>query len=86
MVVLQVNAWLQILDVFRFSVMLYLLMLFAVSFKGCMKLIREQLNWGTKSELKSEVLRGIKEIGSVIYTMGLLDIVLVSPIRQIVKI
>jgi cytoplasmic FMR1 interacting protein len=43
---------------------------------GCMKLIREQLNWGTKSELKSEVLRGIKEIGSVIYTMGLLDIVL----------
>lgn len=86
MVVLQVNAWLQILDVFRFSVMLYLLMLFAVSFKGSMKLIREQLNWGTKSELKSEVLRGIKEIGSVIYTMGLLDIVLVSPIRQIVKI
>ncbi|CAN8255346.1 unnamed protein product [Cochlearia groenlandica] len=43
---------------------------------GCMRLIREQLNWGTKSELKSEVLRGIKEIGSVIYIMGLLDIVL----------
>jgi len=60
--------------------------MFGVSFKGCMKLIREQLNWGTKSELKSEVLRGIKEIGSVIYTMGLLDIVLVSPVRQIVKI
>lgn len=49
---------------------------------GCMRLIREQLNWGTKAELKTEVLRGIKEIGSVIYTMGLLDIVLVSPIRQ----
>ena len=47
-----------------------------------MRLIREQLNWGTKAELKTEVLRGIKEIGSVIYTMGLLDIVLVSPIRQ----
>lgn len=75
-----------ILDVFRFSVILYVLMLFTVLCKGCMKLIREQLNWGTKSELKSEVLRGIKEIGSVIYTMGLLDIVLVSPIRQIVKI
>ncbi|CAF1697809.1 unnamed protein product [Brassica napus] len=43
---------------------------------GCMRLIREQLNWGTKAELKTEVLRGIKEIGSVIYTMGLLDIVL----------
>lgn len=53
-----------------------------LSFTGCMRLIREQLNWGTKSELKSEVLRGIKEIGSVIYTMGLLDIVLVSSIRQ----
>lgn len=66
--------------------MLYLLMLFVVSFTGCMKLIREQLNWGSKSELKSEVLRGIKEIGSVIYTMGLLDIVLVSPIRQITEI
>ncbi|XP_010549637.1 PREDICTED: protein PIR [Tarenaya hassleriana] len=43
---------------------------------GCMRLIREQLNWGTKAELKSEVLRGIKEIGSVIYLMGLLDTVL----------
>ena len=52
---------------------------------GCMRLIREQLNWGTKAELKTEVLRGIKEIGSVIYTMGLLDIVLVSPIRWIVR-
>lgn len=50
-----------------------------------MRLIREQLNWGTKAELKTEVLRGIKEIGSVIYTMGLLDIVLVSPVRRIVR-
>ncbi|XP_057961158.1 protein PIR isoform X1 [Malania oleifera] len=44
--------------------------------KGCMRLIKENLNWGTKSELKAEVLHGIKEIGSVLYWMGLLDIVL----------
>ncbi|MFQ6650087.1 hypothetical protein Gotur_023077 [Gossypium turneri] len=30
---------------------------------GCMRLVKEQLSWGTKSELKAEVLRGIKEIG-----------------------
>lgn len=43
-----------------------------------MRLVRENLNWGSKPELKAEVLRGIKEIGSVLYWMGLLDIVLVS--------
>ncbi|KAF3452390.1 hypothetical protein FNV43_RR02823 [Rhamnella rubrinervis] len=43
---------------------------------GCMRLTKEHLNWGAKSELKAEVLRGIKEIGSVLYWMGLLDIVL----------
>ncbi|XP_038995515.1 protein PIR-like [Hibiscus syriacus] len=43
---------------------------------GCMRLVKEQLSWGTKPELKAEVLRGIKEIGSVLYWMGLLDIVL----------
>ncbi|KAL4323779.1 hypothetical protein GQ457_11G006610 [Hibiscus cannabinus] len=43
---------------------------------GCMRLVKEQLSWGAKSELKAEVLRGIKEIGSVLYWMGLLDIVL----------
>ncbi|XP_031282601.1 protein PIR [Pistacia vera] len=43
---------------------------------GCMRLVKENLNWGSKSELKAEVLRGIKEIGSVLYWMGLLDIVL----------
>lgn len=43
---------------------------------GCMRLVKEQLNWGTKLELKAEVLRGIKEIGSILYWMGLLDIVL----------
>ncbi|KAJ6694043.1 hypothetical protein OIU85_004798 [Salix viminalis] len=45
---------------------------------GCMRVVKENLNWGTKSELKAEVFRGIKEIGSVLYWMGLLDIVLVS--------
>ncbi|KAJ4956396.1 hypothetical protein NE237_013179 [Protea cynaroides] len=43
---------------------------------GCQRMVKEQLNWGSKSELKAEVLHGIKEIGSVIYWMGLLDIVL----------
>ncbi|KAK4774504.1 hypothetical protein SAY86_009439 [Trapa natans] len=43
---------------------------------GCVRLINEQLNWGNKSELKAEVLSGIKEIGSVLYWIGLLDIVL----------
>ncbi|KAG6751838.1 hypothetical protein POTOM_044048 [Populus tomentosa] len=43
---------------------------------GCMRVVKENLNWGTKSELKAEVLRGIKEIGSVLYWMGLLDVVL----------
>lgn len=45
---------------------------------GCMRLVKENLNWGAKTELKTEVLRGIKEIGSVLYWMGLLDIVLVG--------
>ncbi|XP_028790624.1 protein PIR isoform X2 [Neltuma alba] len=43
---------------------------------ACVRLVKEHLNWGAKSELKAEVLRGIKEIGSVLYWMGLLDIVL----------
>ncbi|KAG5056233.1 hypothetical protein JHK85_008743 [Glycine max] len=43
---------------------------------GCVRLVKEHLNWETKSELKAEVLHGIKEIGSVLYWMGLLDIVL----------
>lgn len=47
-------------------------------FTGSMRLVKELLNWGTKSEIKSQILRGIKEIGSVIYWMGLLDIVLVG--------
>ncbi|CAN4121076.1 unnamed protein product [Withania somnifera] len=44
---------------------------------GCMRLAKEHLScWHSKSELKAEVLCGIKEIGSVLYWMGLLDIVL----------
>ncbi|MBA0618774.1 hypothetical protein Godav_028072 [Gossypium davidsonii] len=45
---------------------------------GFMRLVKVQLSWGRKSELKVEVLRGINETGSVLYWMGLLDIVLVS--------
>ncbi|MBA0832907.1 hypothetical protein Goarm_017263 [Gossypium armourianum] len=41
-----------------------------------MRLVKEQLSWGRNSELKVEVLRGINETGSVLYWMGLLDIVL----------
>lgn len=43
---------------------------------GCMRHIKGQLNWTSKTELKEEVLQGIKEIGSILYGMSLLDIVL----------
>ncbi|CAI9755823.1 unnamed protein product [Fraxinus pennsylvanica] len=44
---------------------------------GCMRIVKEHLNcWHSKSELKAEALRGIKEIGSVLYWMSLLDIVM----------
>lgn len=43
---------------------------------GCQKIIHEQLTWDIKSELKADVLHGLKEIGSAIYWMGLLDLVL----------
>ncbi|KAL5699020.1 hypothetical protein ACHQM5_029980 [Ranunculus cassubicifolius] len=43
---------------------------------GCQRIVKEHLNWGSKSELKAEVLHGIKEIGSVLCWMSLLDIVL----------
>ncbi|XP_023515847.1 protein PIR isoform X1 [Cucurbita pepo subsp. pepo] len=43
---------------------------------GCMRSINENLNWEAKSELRLEVLHGIKEIGSVLYLISLLDIVL----------
>ena len=50
------------------------------TYTGCMRHIKEQLNWTSKTELKQEVLQGIKEIGSILYWMGLLDIVLVSTV------
>ncbi|XP_059628581.1 protein PIR isoform X2 [Cornus florida] len=52
------------------------LLSFDAGVTGCSRLVKEHLNWGSKSELKAEVLRGIKEIGSILYLMGLLDIVL----------
>ncbi|MED6127304.1 hypothetical protein PIB30_086835 [Stylosanthes scabra] len=39
--------------------------------RWCVRLVKEHLNWETKSELKAEVLHSIKEIGSVLYWMGL---------------
>lgn len=55
-----------------------------IFFTACVRLVKENLNWGTKSELKAEVLRGIKEIGSVLYWMGLLDIVLVCNLIHLI--
>ncbi|GAA0138862.1 scaffold/adaptor protein [Lithospermum erythrorhizon] len=44
---------------------------------GCMRIVTEHFScWQSKSELKAEVLHGIKEVGSVLYWMSLLDIVL----------
>ncbi|KAK1265836.1 Protein PIR [Acorus gramineus] len=46
------------------------------SCEGCQKFVHEQLNWGLKTELKTEVLNELKELGSVLYWISLLDIVL----------
>ena len=43
-----------------------------------MRLVKELLKWQSKTELKTEILHGIKEVGGALYWMGLLDIVLVS--------
>ncbi|KAK9087624.1 hypothetical protein Syun_030018 [Stephania yunnanensis] len=43
---------------------------------GCQRIVKELLNWGSKTELKAEVLHGIKEIGSVLCWMALVDVVL----------
>uniref|UniRef100_A0A0E0K8P1 CYRIA/CYRIB Rac1 binding domain-containing protein n=1 Tax=Oryza punctata TaxID=4537 RepID=A0A0E0K8P1_ORYPU len=43
---------------------------------GCQKIIHEILTWEAKSEVKAEVLHDLKEIGSALYWMSLLDIVL----------
>jgi hypothetical protein len=45
---------------------------------GCQKIIHEILTWEAKSEVKTEVLHNLKEIGSALYWMSILDIVLVS--------
>ncbi|CAM0870705.1 unnamed protein product [Alopecurus aequalis] len=46
---------------------------------GCQKIIHEILTWEAKSDEKIEVLHDLKEIGSALYWMSLLDIV----VRQI---
>ncbi|XXG67953.1 hypothetical protein AAC387_Pa06g1174 [Persea americana] len=43
---------------------------------GCQKFVQDQLNWGSKSALKAEIIHDLKEIGSILYWMGLLDIVM----------
>uniref|UniRef100_A0A0E0CV47 CYRIA/CYRIB Rac1 binding domain-containing protein n=1 Tax=Oryza meridionalis TaxID=40149 RepID=A0A0E0CV47_9ORYZ len=43
---------------------------------GCQKIVHEILTWEAKSEVKTEVLHDLKEIGSALYWMSLLDIVL----------
>ncbi|KAM3231151.1 hypothetical protein ACQJBY_061358 [Aegilops geniculata] len=43
---------------------------------GCQKIIHEILTWEAKSDVKVEVLHDLKEIGSALYWMSLLDIVL----------
>uniref|UniRef100_A0A0D9VPG5 CYRIA/CYRIB Rac1 binding domain-containing protein n=1 Tax=Leersia perrieri TaxID=77586 RepID=A0A0D9VPG5_9ORYZ len=43
---------------------------------GCQRIIHEILTWEAKSEVKTEVLHDLKEIGSALYWMSLLDIVL----------
>lgn len=43
---------------------------------GCQKIIHEILTWEAKSDVKIEVLHDLKEIGSALYWMSLLDIVL----------
>ncbi|KAL6649198.1 hypothetical protein ACP70R_013422 [Stipagrostis hirtigluma subsp. patula] len=43
---------------------------------GCRKIIHEILTWEAKAEVKTEVLHDLKEIGSSLYWMSILDIVL----------
>ncbi|KAM0845314.1 hypothetical protein ACQ4PT_056472 [Festuca glaucescens] len=43
---------------------------------GCQKIIHEILTWEAKSDVKIEVLHDLKEIGSALYWMSLMDIVL----------
>ncbi|KAJ4753442.1 Cytoplasmic FMR1-interacting protein [Rhynchospora pubera] len=43
---------------------------------GCQKFINEILTWEEKTELRTEVLRDLKEIGNALYWISLLDIAL----------
>ncbi|KAK8965771.1 Protein PIR [Platanthera guangdongensis] len=49
---------------------------FDAGVSGCLKIIHELLTWAAKSELKSEVLHSLKDVGSALYWMSLLDLVL----------
>ncbi|BBN10047.1 hypothetical protein Mp_5g00460 [Marchantia polymorpha subsp. ruderalis] len=40
---------------------------------GCLKIYKDQLHWATEYEHKVEVLQNLKEIGSLIFWMSLLD-------------
>lgn len=42
---------------------------------GCQKMIQELLTWAAKSELKAEMLHSLKEVGSALYWISLLDLV-----------
>ncbi|XP_078441899.1 transcription activator [Wolffia australiana] len=52
------------------------LLSFDSGISGCQKIIHEQLSLDSTAEINLEVLRGLKEIGSMLYLMSLLDIVL----------
>ncbi|XP_006854249.2 protein PIR [Amborella trichopoda] len=43
---------------------------------GSLRVIHEQLHWASTSEFKVEILHCLKEIGSILFCMGLFDIVL----------
>ncbi|KAG0477890.1 hypothetical protein HPP92_012609 [Vanilla planifolia] len=49
---------------------------FDAGLTGCKKFIQELLTWETKSEPKAEVVQSLKEVGSALYWMSLLDLVL----------
>ncbi|KAL2641399.1 hypothetical protein R1flu_008986 [Riccia fluitans] len=40
---------------------------------GCLKIYKDQLHWATEYEHKFEILQSLKEIGSLIFWMSLLD-------------
>ncbi|KMZ69117.1 hypothetical protein ZOSMA_221G00260, partial [Zostera marina] len=42
----------------------------------CQKSVHEQLTWASKSDIKYDILNELKELGSILYWIGLLDTVL----------